>query len=134
MRIERLNPAGMHPTPGYHHVTVVSEGRTATPLAGQCPLDSGGTLVGANDLAAQVGQVVANTLVALAAVGAAPADVVRTQILVASDKRDDLALVWARLRESPLAEAFTTASTLVGVTLLGYPGQLVELDVTAALA
>ena len=133
MRIERLNPAGMHPTPGYHHVTVVSEGRTAH-LAGQCPLDSGGTLVGANDLAAQVDQVVANTLVALAAVGAAPADVVRTQILVASDERDDLALVWARLRESPLAEAFTTASTLVGVTSLGYPGQLVELDVTAALA
>ena len=132
MRIERLNPAGMHPTPGYHHVTVVSEGRTAH-LAGQCPLDSGGTLVGANDLAAH-DQVVANTLVALAAVGAAPADVVRTQILVASDERDDLALVWARLRESPLAEAFTTASTLVGVTSLGYPGQLVELDVTAALA
>ena len=133
MRIERLNPAGMHPTPGYHHVTVVSEGRMAH-LAGQCPLDADGTLVGANDLAAQVDQVVANTLVALAAVGAAPADVVRTQILVASDERDDLALVWARLRESPLAEAFTTASTLVGVTSLGYSGQLVELDVTAALA
>ena len=28
MRIERLNPPGLHPTPGYHHVTIVSEGRT----------------------------------------------------------------------------------------------------------
>ncbi len=132
MPIERHNPAGLHPTPGYHHVTVVSAGRTAH-LAGQCPLDADGRLVGDGDLARQVDQVVANTLAALAAVGASPADVVRTQILVASSDREDLAAAWTRLVASPLAEAFTTASTLVGVTRLGYPGQLVELDVTAAL-
>jgi enamine deaminase RidA (YjgF/YER057c/UK114 family) len=88
--------------------------------------------VGDGDLLAQVDQVVANTLAALAAVGAAPADVVRTHIWVASGDRDDLAGVWTRLRESELADALTTACTLVGVTRLGYPGQLVELDVTAA--
>jgi len=76
---------------------------------------------------------VANTLAALAAVGAAPSDVVRTHIWVASSDRDDLASVWTRLRESELADALTTASTLVGVARLGYPGQLIELDVTAAL-
>jgi enamine deaminase RidA (YjgF/YER057c/UK114 family) len=130
--IERHNPAALHPTPGYHHVTVVSAGRTAH-LAGQCPLDADGRLVGDGDLTRQVDQVVANTLAALAAVGASPADVVRTQILVASSDREDLAAAWTRLVASPLAEAFTTASTLVGVTRLGYPGQLVELDVTAAL-
>ena len=130
--IERLNPPGLHATPGYHHVTVVSAGRTAH-LAGQCPLDADGLLVGDGDLARQVDQVVANTLVALAAVGVGPGDVVRTQILVASDDRDDLAATWTQLRASPLADAFTTASTLVGVARLGYPGQLVELDVTAAL-
>ena len=132
MPIERLNPPGLHPTPGYHHVTVVPAGRTAH-LAGQCPLDADGRLVGAGDLVRQVDQVAANTLAVLAAVGASPADVVRTQILVASDDRDDLAAAWTRLLASPLAEAFTTASTLVGVAQLGYPGQLVELDVTAAL-
>ncbi len=102
-------------------------------MAGQCPLDAEGRLVGDGDLLAQVDQVVANTLAALAAVGAAPSDVVRTHIWVASGDRDDLAGVWTRLRESELADALTTASTLVGVTRLGYPGQLVELDVTAAL-
>ena len=132
MPIERLNPPGLHATPGYHHVTVVPAGRTAH-LAGQCPLDAEGLLVGEADLARQVDQVVANTLAALAAVGAGPGDVVRTQILVASDDRDDLAATWAQLRASPLADAFTTASTLVGVARLGYSGQLVELDVTAAL-
>jgi hypothetical protein len=42
--------------------------------------------------------------------------------------------VWTLLRESELAEAFTTASTLLGVTVLGYPGQLLELDITAVAA
>lgn len=132
MRIERLNPPGLHATPGYHHVTVVETKRMAH-LAGQCPLDVEGRLVGEGDLTAQVDQVVANVLAALGAVGARPSDVVRTHVWVASDDRDDLAAVWARLRGSELADALTTASTLVGVARLGYPGQLVELDVTAAL-
>ena len=37
------------------------------------------------------------------------------------------------MQDSPLAAAFTTASTLLGVAQLGFTGQLVELDVTAAL-
>jgi hypothetical protein len=32
-----------------------------------------------------------------------------------------------------LAPAFTSASTLLGVAALGYPGQLLEIDLTAAL-
>jgi hypothetical protein len=44
-----------------------------------------------------------------------------------------LSQVWAQLNASPLAPAFSTASTLLGVAQLGFPGQLVELDVTAAL-
>ena len=132
MRIRRLNPSGLPATPGYHHVTIVEAGRTAH-LAGQCPLDSDGNLVGDGDLARQVDQVVANALVALEAVDARPEDVVRSHIWVASGDRSDLAAVWTRLRESELADALTTASTLVGVAQLGYPGQLVELDLTVAI-
>jgi enamine deaminase RidA (YjgF/YER057c/UK114 family) len=132
MRIERLNPDGLHPTPGYHHVTVVEAGRLAH-LAGQCPLAVDGRLVGDGDLGAQVDQVVANAVRALESIGARPADVVRSHIWVVSSDRGDLAAVWTRLRESPLAEALTSASTLVGVAQLGYQGQLVELDLTAAV-
>ena len=132
MTVRRWNPPGLHATPGYHHVTLVEGGRLAF-LAGQCPLDPEGTLVGDGDLAAQVDAVVANTLVALRAVGAGPQEVVRTTIWVATTVRGDLAFAWERLRASELADAFTSASTLVGVAVLGYPGQLVELDVTAAL-
>jgi hypothetical protein len=32
-----------------------------------------------------------------------------------------------------MGAAFSTASTLLGVAQLGYPGQLIELDLTAAL-
>ena len=87
----------------------------------------------AGDLLAQVDQVVANTGIALAAIDAAPSQVVRTVIWVASSDRGDLSAAWARLCESEIGDAFTTASTLVGVACLGYAGQLVELDVTAAI-
>ena len=130
--IERSNPAGLHTPPGYHHVTVADATRTAF-LAGQCPLDEQGRLVGPGDLLAQVDQVIGNIGVALTSVGAGADDVVRTVVYVASADRDDLAAVWVRLRESDLSAAFSSASTLLGVSQLGFPGQLVEIDVTAAM-
>jgi hypothetical protein len=54
-------------------------------------------------------------------------------IYVVSDDNTVLAAAWRRFNQSPLAPAFTTASTLLGVASLGFTGQLVELDVTAAL-
>ncbi|MFJ6940468.1 RidA family protein [Streptomyces sp. NPDC101132] len=131
-KITRINPEQLHRTPGYHHITVVEAGRTAY-LAGQCPLDREGELVGSGSLEAQVGQVVANALVALAAVGASPEHVVRSVIYVRSEERDVLGAAWRRLTESALGPAFTTASTLLGVAQLGFSGQLVEVDLTVAL-
>ncbi|MER5360556.1 Rid family hydrolase [Streptomyces sp. NPDC002785] len=130
--ISRINPDQLHPTPGYHHITVVEAGRTAY-LAGQCPLDRSGTLVGPGDLDAQIDQVVANALVALAAVSAEPASVVRSVIYVVSDDVTALGAAWRRLTGSVIGPAFTTASTLLGVAQLGFAGQLIEVDLTAAL-
>jgi enamine deaminase RidA (YjgF/YER057c/UK114 family) len=131
--IQRLNPDGLHRTPGYHHVTVVEAGRLAF-LAGQCPLDREGNVVGHGDVLAQVDQVAANALIALAAVGAAPDRVVRSVIYVVTDDDRVLGEVWRRFTASPLGPAFSTASTLLGVAKLGFPGQLVELDLTASLS
>ena len=130
--ITRINPDGLHPTPGYHHVTVVEAGRTAF-LAGQCPLDASGELVGTGDLDAQIDQVAANALVALSAVGALPEHVVRSVVYVVSSETAVLGAAWHRLAASVIGPAFTTASTLVGVAQLGFTGQLVEVDLTAAL-
>lgn len=133
MPINRINPTNLHPTPGYHHVTVVEAGRMAF-LAGQCPLGADGALVGQDDLPAQVDQVIANSLAALAAADAAPSDVVRSVIYVVTEDKAVLASVWDQFTKSELAAAFTTASTLLGVAQLGYGGQLVELELTAALS
>jgi enamine deaminase RidA (YjgF/YER057c/UK114 family) len=131
-RIQRLNPSTLHQTPGYHHVTIVEAGRLAF-LAGQCPLDRAGNVVGGTSHEAQADQVAANALAALAAVDARPEDVVRSVIYVVSDDEQVLGAVWRRLQASALGPAFTSASTLLGVAKLGFPGQLVELDLTAAL-
>ena len=76
--IIRINPEALHQTPGYHHVTIVEAGRLAF-LAGQCPLDRDGKVVGDGDYGAQVDPVAANALAALAA-GAGPERVVRSVI------------------------------------------------------
>ncbi|MFC6158127.1 RidA family protein [Kribbella jiaozuonensis] len=131
MSIERTNPSGLHTTPGYHHVTTVKTD-TLVYLAGQCPLQPSGDLA-PGGLEGQTAQVISNILTALGSAGATPEDVVRTVIYVVSPDREDLSAVWTQLNASPLGPAFTTASTLLGVAQLGFPGQLVEIDVTAAL-
>lgn len=132
--IEKVNPATVHEPPGYTHVTISSAGRLAH-LAGQCPLDLAGEVVGEpGDFDAQTDQVVANCLAVLEAAGAKPADVVRSVIYVVSPDSAVLAAVWDRLNKSALAPAFTTASTLLGVASLGFRDQLVEVDLTAALS
>jgi hypothetical protein len=45
-----------------------------------------------------------------------------------------LGAAWQRLNRSALGPAFTAASTLLGVAQLGFPGQLIEVDLTAALS
>jgi enamine deaminase RidA (YjgF/YER057c/UK114 family) len=132
-KIARINPEQLHETPGYHHITVVEAGRTAY-LAGQCPLDRNGLLVGSGSVEVQVGQVVVNALAALGAVNAQPQHVVRSVIYVRSDDRDVLGITWRLLTASALGAAFTSASTLLGVAQLGFAGQLVEVDLTVALA
>jgi len=131
-RITRVNPVELHEPPGYHHITVVEAGRMAF-LAGQCPIGRDGALVGAGDLAAQIDQVVANAHIALAAVDAGPSDVTRSHIYVVTDDAAVLHAAWNRLRASAIGLAFTTASTLLGVSQLGFIGQLIEVDLTAAL-
>ena len=131
-RIARVNPAELHLPPGYHHITIVEAGRTAY-LAGQCPLDASGTLVGQGDLDAQIDQVAVNAGTALAAAGATPEHVVRSVIYVVSGDVEVLGAAWHRLNGSVIGPAFTTASTLLGVAQLGFPGQLIEVDLTAAI-
>jgi hypothetical protein len=51
-------------------------------------------------------------------------------VYVVADDRGDLTAVWETVRESGVAG---TASTPVGVSMLGYEGQLVEIEAIAML-
>ena len=103
-------------------------------LAGQIPLDRSGALVGPGDLDAQIDQVAANSIAALSAAGARPDHVVRSVIYVVSGDVADLSTARHRLNGSVIGPAFTAASTLLGVAQLGFPGQLIEVELTAALS
>jgi len=100
-------------------------------FAGSCPLDATGATVGVGDHAAQAAQCIANLRTALADAGAEITDVISTRVLVASTKRADLVAAWSVVRD-----AFGThdvPSTLLGVTVLGYDDQLVEIEAVAAV-
>ncbi|SCF36519.1 RidA family protein [Micromonospora mirobrigensis] len=99
--------------------------------AGACPLDAEGRTVAPGDVAAQARQVMANLAVALAAAGAGLDDVVRTTVYVASADRADLVAAWQVVRDA--FGDHEPPSTLLGVTVLGYPDQLVEVDAVAAV-
>jgi enamine deaminase RidA (YjgF/YER057c/UK114 family) len=97
--------------------------------AGACPLDDQGNVVGPGDVRAQASLAVANLATALAASGATLADVLKTTVFVASAEHADLLAAWQVIDEA--FGDYDPPSTLLGVTVLGYSGQLVEIEAVA---
>jgi enamine deaminase RidA (YjgF/YER057c/UK114 family) len=97
--------------------------------AGACPLDDNGQVVGAGDVRAQASLTVANLRVALAEAGATFADVLKTTVFVASAQQGDLVAAW-EVVEAAFGD-HDAPSTLLGVTVLGYRDQLVEIEAVA---
>jgi enamine deaminase RidA (YjgF/YER057c/UK114 family) len=97
--------------------------------AGACPLDENEVIVGAGDIRIQTQQAVANLAEALAAAGASLTDVLKTTVYVASSDSTELAAAWEVVRAA-FAD-HDAPSTLLGVTALGYAGQLVEVEAVA---
>jgi enamine deaminase RidA (YjgF/YER057c/UK114 family) len=74
-------------------------------------------------------QAVDNILEALAEAGAAPEDLLKTTIYVVGEERADLVRAWTVVSE----RIGRAPSTLLGVSCLGYPDQLVEIEAIARL-
>lgn len=100
-------------------------------LAGACPLNADGTTAGVGDYAAQAETCVANLQTALDDAGATITDVISTRVLVASSRRADLVTAWEVVRSA--FGDHDVPSTLLGVTVLGYDEQLVEIEAIAAV-
>jgi enamine deaminase RidA (YjgF/YER057c/UK114 family) len=124
---DRITAPGLAAPPDYAHA--VRSG-SLVHTAGAVPVDEDGNLVGEGDPVAQARRVLANLEEQLAAAGATPADVVKTVVYVVADGHEDLPAVWEVVRASPFSGA---ASTLLGVSMLGYTGQLVEIEAVAVL-
>lgn len=100
-------------------------------LAGACPLDDDGTTTAPGDYAAQAARCVETLQAALRASGAALTDVISTRVLVASTNQSDLVAAWDVIHDA--FGAHDAPSTLLGVTVLGYDDQLVEIEAIAAI-
>lgn len=122
---------GLYPGAPYAYAAIAVPGSLVF-AAGACPIDVTGSVVGGVDYELQTHQMMANLAAALAAAGAGLADVLKTTVYVASADRADLVTVWGIVRAA-FAD-HDAPSTLLGVTVLGYPGQLVEMEAVAQVA
>ena len=100
-------------------------------LAGACPLNEDGSTAAVGDYAGQAAKAIENLRIALTASGASLEDVICTRVLVASVRQQDLVAAWEVVRDS--FGDHDVPSTLVGVTVLGYDNQLVEIEAVAAV-
>ncbi|GAA3089138.1 hypothetical protein GCM10017562_69620 [Streptomyces roseofulvus] len=100
-------------------------------LAGACPLDAEGATVAVGDVAGQAAACVENLRTALRDAGAGMEDVISTRVLVATTRQADLVAAWQVVRDA--FGAHDVPSTLMGVTVLGYHDQLVEVEAVAAV-
>jgi enamine deaminase RidA (YjgF/YER057c/UK114 family) len=97
--------------------------------AGACPIDGDGTVVNAGDLEAQSALAIDNLREAFEMNGADLGDIVKATIYVVARERADLVRAWNVM--SPHLDRAPT--TLLGVSFLGYPDQLVEIEAIAVV-
>jgi enamine deaminase RidA (YjgF/YER057c/UK114 family) len=100
-------------------------------LAGACPLNEDGSTAAVGDYAGQAAKAFENMRTALADAGASVQDVISTRVLVATTSQADLVAAWEVVRDS--FGPHDVPSTLLGVTVLGYQNQLVEIEAVAAV-
>jgi enamine deaminase RidA (YjgF/YER057c/UK114 family) len=125
----RVNPPGLHRDVPYDYASVAPPGSLVF-TAGACPLDTHGNVVAPGDLEAQTQQALDNLVATLTEAGSSLSQVLKTTVYVATSDRADLVRVW-----TVVGERFGAArppSTLLGVSVLGYRDQLVEVEAVAA--
>ena len=115
----------------YAYAAVAPQGARLVFTAGACPLDAAGETVALGDLAGQAEQVMQNLRIALREAGADLGDVLKTTVYVATTRREDLVTAWEVVRRH--FGDHDAPSTLLGVGVLGYPDQLVEVEAVAAV-
>jgi enamine deaminase RidA (YjgF/YER057c/UK114 family) len=128
--VQLVRGSGLTDDVPYAYAAVTAPGSLVF-TAGACPLDDDGAVVAPGDVPAQTRRVMENLVVALRASGAELTDVAKSTVYVASSRREDLVAAWDVVRAA--FGDHDAPSTLLGVAMLGYPDQLVEVEAVAAL-
>jgi len=123
-----IRAPGLYSGAPYAYASVALPGSLVF-TAGACPIDETGVVTDAGDYAAQAARAVANLVAALAAAGTSLGDVLKTTVYVASADQRDLVAVWDVVHGA--FDPHEPPSTLLGVSVLGYSGQLVEIEAVA---
>lgn len=129
MHAKLLDVEGLYSDVPYSYAAIAPPGSTVF-TAGACPLDAHGRVVAPGDIHAQMRQALSNLLVTLDAAACEAGDVVKTTVYVATTEGADLPKAWRAVEEVFGNDG--PPSTLVGVTVLGWPDQLVEIEAVAA--
>ena len=128
MAVNLIRSARLYAGVPYAYAAKVSAGDLIF-TAGACPLDEQENIVAKGDAAAQMRQALANLRIALEDAGATIRDVVKTTVYVASSDRGELVAAWDEV--AAFFGDHDVPSTLLGVALLGYRDQLVEIEAIA---
>jgi enamine deaminase RidA (YjgF/YER057c/UK114 family) len=134
MAVELVNPNGL-PKPEVYRQLSIATGSRLVFLAGQVARDAEGNPVGAGDLAAQVEQAYLNIGTAMAEIGGSFADVAKLTIYVVDWSPDKMPLLGEGVARAAAKLGIDPVKpiTLLGVTVLGEPDLLVEVEATAIL-
>jgi enamine deaminase RidA (YjgF/YER057c/UK114 family) len=130
-RVELVRSSRLASRAPYAYAAVAHDVSRLVFTAGACPLDENRAIVAVGDVVAQAERVMTNLRTALHAAGADPPDVVKTTVYVASQRREDLLAAWEVVRRH--FGDHDAPSTLLGIAVLGYRDQLVEVEAVAAL-
>jgi len=130
-RVELIRSAALTDKAPYAYAAMVPGGTTLLFTAGACPLDAEGAIGPIGDVAGQARVTMDNLVTALAAAGASLSDIAKSTVYVASADRRDLVAAWDVVAR--YMGDHDAPSTLLGVTVLGYPDQLVEVEAIAAI-
>jgi len=121
-RVEGLSEPISHYTHAVRHGDLLF-------VSGLAPVDAAGKLVGGDDVVEQTRQIFANLAKILAAVGAAPGDVLKVTVFLTS--------IADRSKINPVRQEFfgaaRPASTLIGINELAIPGMKIEIEAVVGL-
>ena len=128
MRPEFVSPQDLYAGAPYEYASLAPSGARLV-FAAELPLNDAGEVVGPGDYEAQARAALENLRVTLEAAGSGFEQVLKTTVYVASSDQAQLVRVWGVVEAG--FEPAKPPSTLLGVSALGYAGQLVEIEAVA---